>query len=100
MRMAEPSVATTVIAPARPVASPWPGLLLASLGAVAFSGKAIIAKLAYRYGVDAITVVMLRMLFALPMFVALAWWGGRGRPPLTRRDGAAVLGLGFSGYYL
>src|SRR5688572_26234938 len=76
------------------------GLMLAGLGAVAFSGKAIIAKLAYRHGVDAITLVMLRMLFALPLFAALAWWGGRGRPPLERRDRWAVLGLGFSGYYL
>jgi drug/metabolite transporter (DMT)-like permease len=76
------------------------GLMLAGLGAVAFSGKAIIAKLAYRHGVDAITLVMLRMLFALPLFAALSWWGGRGRPPLERRDRWAVLGLGFSGYYL
>jgi hypothetical protein len=38
------------------------GLLLASLGAIAFSGKAIIVKLAYRYGVDAVTLIMYRML--------------------------------------
>jgi len=78
----------------------WPGLLLASLGAVAFSGKAIIVKLAYRYGVDAVTLIMYRMLFALPMFVALAWWAGRGKPALTRRDAITVVALGFSGYYL
>ncbi len=84
----------------RPVAPLWPGLVLAMLGAVAFSGKAIIVKLAYRHGVDAITLIMLRMLFALPLFLALAWWAGRGKPPLTRRDWIAVLGLGFSGYYL
>jgi drug/metabolite transporter (DMT)-like permease len=77
-----------------------PGLALATLGAIAFSGKAIIVKLAYRYGVDAVTLIMLRMLFALPLFAALAWWAGRGRPPLARRDWAAVAGLGFSGYYL
>jgi drug/metabolite transporter (DMT)-like permease len=76
------------------------GLLLAALGAVAFSGKAIIVKLAYRYGVDAVTLIMYRMLFALPMFLALAWWGGRGKAPLTRRDVRGILGLGFSGYYL
>jgi len=76
------------------------GLLLAAAGAVAFSGKAIIVKLAYRHGVDAVTLIMYRMLFALPLFVALAAWAGRGRPALTRRDGWAVLGLGFSGYYL
>jgi len=78
----------------------WPGLLLAGFGAVAFSGKAIIAKLAYRHGVDAVTLVMLRMLFALPLFMLLAWWGGRDKPPLERRDRWAVLGLGFAGYYL
>jgi len=76
------------------------GLLLATLGAVAFSGKAIIVKLAYRYGVDAVTLIMYRMLFALPLFLALTWWAGRGRPALTWRDGRAALGLGFCGYYL
>lgn len=76
------------------------GLLLAVLGAIAFSGKAIIVKLAYRYGVDAVTLIMYRMLFALPLFLAMAWWSSRGKPPLTRRDGLGVLGLGFCGYYL
>jgi drug/metabolite transporter (DMT)-like permease len=76
------------------------GLLLATLGAIAFSGKAIIVKLAYRYGVDAVTLIMYRMLFALPMFLILTWWSGRGKPPLTWRDARAVLGLGFCGYYL
>ncbi len=70
------------------------------LGAIAFSGKAIIVKLAYRYGVDAVTLIMYRMLFALPLFVLLAWWAGRGKAALTRRDWLGVLGLGFSGYYL
>jgi drug/metabolite transporter (DMT)-like permease len=78
----------------------WPGLLLAAAGATAFSGKAIIVKLAYRYGVDAVTVIMLRMLFALPLFLLLAAWAGRGRPRLTGRDWRAIVLLGFSGYYL
>jgi len=76
------------------------GLLLATFGAVAFSGKAIIVKLAYRHDVDAVTLIMLRMLFALPLFLCMAWWAGRGKPPLSRRDWLGVLGLGFSGYYL
>ena len=76
------------------------GLLLAVLGAIAFSGKAIIVKLAYRYGVDAVTLLMYRMLFALPVFLLMAWWAGRGQAPLTRKDWLGVLGLGFSGYYL
>ena len=76
------------------------GLTLALLGAIAFSGKAIIVKLAYRYGVDAVTLLMYRMLFALPVFLLMAWWAGRGQPPLTRKDWLGVLGLGFSGDYL
>jgi drug/metabolite transporter (DMT)-like permease len=85
---------------AAPTRDLWPGLALALGGSVFFSAKAIIVKLAYRYGVDAVTLIMYRMLFALPLFVALSWWAGRGRPPLTRRDLAVVSGLGFSGYYL
>ena len=81
------------------------GMLLAALGAIAFSGKAIIVKLAYRYQVDAVTLIMYRMLFALPLFMAMAWWGtyrlgGSVRVALTRRDWIGIVGLGFSGYYL
>ena len=76
------------------------GLGLALAGSIAFSGKAIIVKLAYRHGVDAVTLIMYRMLFALPLFVALAWWAGRDKLPLTRRDLRVIAGLGFSGYYL
>ena len=80
------------------------GLLLAAAGSVAFSGKAIIVKLAYRYGVDAVTLIMYRMLFALPLFVAMTWWAtyraAQPVPPLTRRDWLGILGLGVSGYYL
>ena len=76
------------------------GLLLAAAGSIAFSGKAIIVKLAYRHGVDAVTLIMYRMLFALPMFLAMALWAGRGKPALTARDWLGILGLGFCGYYL
>ena len=76
------------------------GLTLATLGAISFSAKAIIVKLAYRHGVDAVTLIMFRMLFALPFFLTMAWWTSRGKPPLTRREGLSVFGLGVTGYYL
>ena len=76
------------------------GLTLAVIGAIGFSGKAIIVKVAYRYGVDAVTLIMYRMLFALPLFAGMAWWAGRGKPALAMRDWLGVLGLGFTGYYL
>jgi len=74
--------------------------MLALCGSIAFSGKAIIVKLAYRYGVDAVTLIMYRMLFALPVFAVMAWWASRGKPPLTRKDWLGVVGLGVTGYYL
>jgi drug/metabolite transporter (DMT)-like permease len=75
------------------------GILLTIVGSVAFAGKPIIIKLAYRYEVDVMTLLALRMLFALPFFVLMAAWVGRA-PMLTRGDTLAVLGLGFVGYYL
>jgi drug/metabolite transporter (DMT)-like permease len=88
----------------QPVSAHASGMMLALSGAVAFSGKAIIVKLSYRYGVDAVTVIMYRMLFALPFFIAMAWWASRQAHaianPLSRRDLLAITGLGFLGYYL
>ena len=70
---------------------------MAVVGTLAFSGKAIIVKLAYRHGVDAVTLIMYRMLFALPIFVAMALWASRGQAALTRRDWVGVFLLGVSG---
>jgi drug/metabolite transporter (DMT)-like permease len=95
MSTTSPAAATAPSAPAA-----WPGLALAVAGAIAFSGKAIVAKLLYRHGQDAVQVLFWRMLFALPFFMLLAWWAGRGKPALPRRDWALVVVLGFTGYYL
>lgn len=77
------------------------GILLAILGAAAFSTKAIFVKLAYRHGVDAVLLLALRMAFSLPVMLAAAWWSGRQSVvPLVARDWRAILFLGFSGYYL
>lgn len=76
------------------------GYALALAGAIAFSGKAVVAKLLYRHGIDATAAVGLRMLLAWPPYVALAWWAGRGKAPLAARDHLLVLALGFTGYYL
>lgn len=67
-----------------------------------FSAKAIVVKLCYRYGADTETVLALRMVFSLPFFWSLVWWHTvtRRPAPLTRRDVATVLALGFAGYYL
>ena len=53
------------------------------MGPIAFSGKAIIVKLAYRHGINAVTLLMLRMLFAFPLFLAMTLWAGGGQAALT-----------------
>jgi len=46
------------------------------------------------------TLLALRMLFALPFFLAMAWWAGALPGSLSRREWFAILALGFVGYYL
>ena len=73
-----------------------------AVAAVAFSGKAVIIKLAYRYDVDAVTLLALRMVFSAPFFMLLGWWAARGKDvqPLSMRDRGMIVGLGLVGYYL
>ncbi len=79
----------------------WVGIGLAAFGAIAFSGKAIIIKLAYRHGVDAVTLLALRMLVALPFFLLMAVWArSRSRARIVRGDALRIVALGFFGYYL
>ena len=98
--VAAESGAAEAAAPSRAGRVLWPGLALAVAGSIAFSGKAIIVKLAYRYGVDAVTLIMYRMLFALPLFVAARLVGGARQAGADAARLAGGLGLGFSGYYL
>ncbi len=78
------------------------GVLMIVVAAIAFSGKAVIIKLAYRHGVDAVTLLALRMTFSAPLFLVLAWWALRDPTvkPLSREDLRSVAILGFIGYYL
>ena len=77
-------------------------MVLVVFSAIAFSAKAIIIKLAYRHGTDAVTLLALRMAMAAPFFVAVAWWSSRGgrAVALTRADWRAIAFLGIVGYYL
>lgn len=77
------------------------GVVFAILAAIGFSGKAILVKLAYLGGVDAITLLALRMLFSVPVFAGIAVWAAyHHAAPLTRHDKLLVLALGLLGYYL
>ena len=75
------------------------GLALAALGAVLFSAKAVVAKLLYRHGIDAVTLIALRMLLSVPVFLAVAAWTWRQTPRLSGGDLARIAALGTVGYY-
>jgi drug/metabolite transporter (DMT)-like permease len=78
------------------------GLLMAGLGSILFSGKAILIKLAFGYGANAETLIALRMLIALPLFWGIYWWQAHRQvmSPLTLKDQIKIFSLGFMGYFL
>ena len=79
------------------------GPLCAVVGVLGFSCKGILIKLAYHaHPVDATTLLTLRMLYAAPLFCAMAWWASRApqTAPIARADWRRLLWLGFIGYYL
>lgn len=78
----------------------WVGIMLVLTASVGFSARGVLVKLAYPYGVDAITLMALRMIFALPFFALMALLAGSSPTPMRRADFATLIGLGFIGYYL
>jgi len=76
--------------------------LLVLASAILFSTKSIFIKLAYQETVDAVTLLTLRMVFALPFFLVMVYLSGRSEKAvtLTQRDWAVLFLLGFGGYYL
>ncbi len=73
--------------------------------AFCFSTKAVVIKLAYRYEIDSLSLLSLRMVFSLPFFIIILWWINRqGRKngdlvQLKPRDWLGVIVLGLTGYY-
>lgn len=79
------------------------GFFITLAGAILFSTKAIFVKLAFQSTqVDAVTLLTLRMLFALPFYLFAAWMVSKkeNKVRLTKKDGIYIVGLGILGYYL
>ncbi len=77
------------------------GMVLAVLAAFGFSFKAIFVKLAYQFApVDAITLLSLRMMFSLPLFLISGLAYLRYCPKLGPKDWLLLIFLGLAGYYL
>lgn len=77
------------------------GALLVFLAAFCFALKGILIKLAYAYHIDSISLLSLRMGFALPIYAGIAVYLNRRLPPaqLTRQQWAMVALTGITGYY-
>jgi drug/metabolite transporter (DMT)-like permease len=79
------------------------GFVFALSGAILFSTKAILVKLAFKYtSIDAISLLALRMFFSLPFYVVAAWLGTRKAhlPKLSNKQIGWIIVLGIFGYYL
>lgn len=79
------------------------GVLIALLGAICFSTKAIFVKLAYRdTEIDAVSLLALRMIFSLPFFLisAYATSSKESNVKFTTRQWFSVALIGCLGYYI
>lgn len=80
------------------------GFLFAIAGTALFSLKSILIKLAFFEGIDATTLLALRMIIAFPFYIVILIYAIKTRPEKAatfgKKDGLAILALGFFGYYL
>jgi drug/metabolite transporter (DMT)-like permease len=84
-------------------ALPISGFIITLVGAILFSTKAIIVKLAFgATHTDALTLLTLRMVFSLPFYgvAALLVSGQKANVRMNRREWLAVVFLGLCGYYV
>lgn len=78
------------------------GAILAVTGIFLFSAKAILVKIAYQYEVDSVSLLLFRMIFAMPFYIFIAWWQLKKQQNtgFANKDLLSILFLGFIGYYL
>ncbi len=80
----------------------WYGIALGALGVIMFSSKAVMVKLAYNYGVDSISILLLRMLFSFPFYALIIFINRNNNAAVNLRstDYAWLVFFGIVGYYL
>ena len=78
------------------------GILFAVVGSLLFSTKAIFVKLAYQHDVDSVTLLALRMLFALPIYLIILASVNRNKQSKkpSRSFWLQAVLAAFSGFYL
>lgn len=81
----------------------WIGAFLVFGAAFLFACKGIYIKLAYRYGIDAISLLILRMLFASPFYAFVMFrnrWKEDEHPVFEKWLWLKVAAAGVMGYYV
>ena len=79
------------------------GILITILGSICFSAKAIFVKLAYfETSVDAVSLLALRMVFAIPFFLASALFASskKDNVKFTPKQWVYIAFIGCLGYYV
>lgn len=77
------------------------GVLLAIVGVVLFSAKAVMVKMAYNYPVTSEHLLLFRMLFSLPFYILIAIIQTRKNTSTpTKKEIVWLVFFGFIGYYL
>lgn len=75
-------------------------IALGILGVLLFSTKAVLVKLAYGHGVDTISLLLLRMAFALPFYLFTIFVLWKKESEASPKDYLWTVFFGFLGYYL
>ncbi|RKR12897.1 EamA domain-containing membrane protein RarD [Maribacter vaceletii] len=77
------------------------GIIYAIFGILLFSAKAVLVKLAYKYNVDHLTLLLFRMVFAIPFYLVIAYKQKNvGFVKIKPKDYFWLFVFGFLGYYL
>jgi drug/metabolite transporter (DMT)-like permease len=79
------------------------GFLIAFIGSILFSTKAIMVKMAFAdVNIDALSLLTIRMIFSLPFYVIAAFVisSSEANIRLTKRQWIYIIFLGLFGYYL
>jgi drug/metabolite transporter (DMT)-like permease len=95
---------TTALEPVPKIAvrpKPWLGPALAISGSLLFGCTSVLVKLCYPHGVSPLTVLCLRLVVALPLFLAIGVFERvRAGTPLTWTERLVCAAIGLAGYHL
>ncbi len=77
------------------------GIILAIVGVILFSAKAVMVKMAYQYNINSEHLLLFRMLFSLPFYFVIAILNKPSNPKeIKGKDYLWIIFFGFVGYYL